>query len=168
MSANHPNTNEQFEALYKAEYENMVRYAIKLLHIHGARYISVSGRAEEAVQETFAFAWAERDELLSSAAPVGRLYKTLYYKVMEFLHEDRLWAKRIMQVSESYDLESKDFRLKTEMESILPEEDYSLLKRLYLDGCSYKDLCAEYGLTKSALAMKIKRIKERFRREYKS
>ena len=41
-----------------------------------------------------------------------------------------------------------------------------LLKHLYLDGYTYSELCAEMGLKKSALAMRVKRIKERFMTDY--
>ena len=60
----------------------------------------------------------------------------------------------------------EDFLLKSELADLVPEEDYLLLKRLYLDGDTYQELCRELGLKKSALAMKIRRIKERFLKEY--
>lgn len=160
---------QRFEELFKAEYKGLLRYAISVFKKHGSQYVSVEGRAEEAVQETFSFAWEERKTLLSCKSPTGRLYKILYYKVMEMLDADRTWAKRLMQISERVKgEESTDFQLKLELESMISKNDYTLLKQLYLDGYSYKELCIEYGLTKSALAMRIKRIKERIQKEYES
>ena len=86
----------QFELLYKTEYQGLLRYAAVTLRNHGSRYSSVSGRAEEAVQEMFAFAWENREKLLACESPSGWLYKSLYYKVLELLDEDRTWTKRIM------------------------------------------------------------------------
>jgi DNA-binding MarR family transcriptional regulator len=63
------------------------------------------------------------------------------------------------------DREEKYF-LKADMAGILTDEEYRLLSRLYLEGYTYIELCEELGLKKSALAMRIKRIKERFLKEY--
>ena len=49
---------------------------------------------------------------------------------------------------------------------MVPEDDFALLRELYIERRSYEELCAKYGLKKSALAMKIKRIKERFIKAY--
>ncbi|WP_312634827.1 hypothetical protein [Oscillibacter sp.] len=161
--------DRNFEALYRSNYAGLLRYATVILNSHGSNGSSVNGCAEEAVREMFTFAWENREKLLTHAFPVGWLYKCLYYKTLGFLKEDRVWTKRILQMSESDDESFElDFRLKSEMTSIISEDDYLLLKRLYLDGYTYEELCAELNLKKSALAMRIKRIKERFIKEYSS
>lgn len=156
-----------FEDIYRAEYQAMMRYATTALKAHGSKYISVEGRAEEAVQEMFMFAWENRDKLFGSESPTGWLYKTLYYKVRELLNEDKKWTKRLLRMSEFVEGgRDEKFHLKTDMAGILSDEDYRLLGRLYLEGYTYAELCKELGLKKSALAMRIKRIKERFLKEY--
>ena len=45
------------------------------------------------------------------------------------------------------------------------KEDFDLLYKMYVMGYSYRELCQEMGLTKSALATRIHRIKERIRDE---
>ena len=159
----------QFELLYKTEYQGLLHYAAVTLRSHGSHYSCVSDRAEEAVQEMFAFAWENCERLFACKSPTGWLYKSLYYKVLELLYEDRTWTKRIMQMSERYgDGTEGNFQLRAELADLIPEEDYLLLKRLYLDGYTYQELCMKLGLKKSALAMKIRRIKERFLKEYGS
>lgn len=161
--------DQRFETLYRAEYAGLLRYAEVTLKNHGSLYSSVSDRAEEAVQEMFAFAWENREKLLSRESPTGWLYRSLYFKVMELLREDRVWTKHVLQMSEpDGDETNGDFSLKLELDGIIPTEDYLLLKRLYLDGYTYKELCEKLGLKKSALAMRIKRIKEHFLKEYDS
>ena len=161
--------NQRFEALYRAEYAGLLRYAEVTLKNHGSPYSCVSDRAEEAVQEMFAFAWENRGKLFGLDSPAGWLYRSLYFKVMELLREDRVWTKHVLQMSvPDGDDTNGDFHLKLELAGIIPTEDYLLLKRLYLDGYTYKELCEELGLKKSALAMRIKRIKERFIKEYGS
>lgn len=159
-----------FENIYRTEYTAMIRYATIILKAHGSKYVSADGRAEEAVQEMFAFAWENRKKLLESDSPTGWLYKVLYYKVRELLNEDKKWAKRLLKMSEfSHEKEdSEKFHLRVEMEGIISDEDYRLLSRLYLDGYTYAELCSEMGIKKSALAMRVMRIKERFLKEYET
>jgi len=163
-------TNEEetrFESLYKTEYAGLLRYAKSTLQSHGSRHCSASGRAEEVVQEMFAFAWKAREDLFASKSPTGWLYRALYYKVLEALNEDRLWTKRMLQISElNRAVPDGTLSLKVELLGIISADDYLLLKRFYIDGCTYTELCKETCLKKSALAMRLKRIKERIQREY--
>ena len=46
------------------------------------------------------------------------------------------------------------------------QEDMDILKRLYLYGETYEEICEDLGLKKSALAMRVKRSKELFRKNY--
>ena len=125
--------SEEFERIYQENYALFLQYAKAIFDAHGSRYVSASGRAEEAVQEMFAFAWEKREELFQSPSPLGWLYKCLAFKVQELLREDRLWAKRILQISEQHSEQGEhDFYLKAELEALISPEDYLLLKHLYL------------------------------------
>ena len=157
----------KFEALYRSQYGALYRYAAILLKGYSSWDMYVSGRAEEAVQETFSTAWEKRDDLFSCSSPAGWLHRTLYYKTQELIREDQTWAKRILRFSEAVGPSGGDFRLKTELTSIIPEEEYLLLKRLYLDGYTYRELARELGVKQSTLAMRVKRIKARLAKEFK-
>lgn len=161
-----PNSREEdtqkFEELYRSQYSSLYRYAVALLKGYSSQDLYVSGRAEEAVQETFSLAWEKRREFFSGPSPVGWLYRTLHHKTQELIREDQTWTKRILRFSEAQDGVCNDFRLKAELSSIIPEEEYQLLKRLYLDGYTYRELAQELGIKQSTLAMRVKRIKARF------
>lgn len=162
-------SEEEFEQIYKENYESFIRYATAIFKANGSQYVSASGRAEEAVQEMCAVAWENRDKLSAAPSPLGWMYTTLQFKVRELLREDRAWMKRLLQISEQYSSEDEDtydFRLKAEMEDIIKPKDYLLLKRLYLDGYTYTEVGTAMGLKKSALAMRVKRIKEEFISEF--
>lgn len=152
---------EIFTKLYKTEYEGLLRYACAILKGR-SNGNPVKGRAEEAVQEMFVFAWERRDELLSSEKPVGWLYNSLHYKVLELIREENKWTKRLLFL-EDHETEKNEphVSLNVELEGIISKEEYDLLKRIYMDGYSYKELCEELHMNKSALGMKIKRIKEK-------
>ena len=153
------------EELFHAEYNNLVRYAAVILNKYSSGHISISGRAEDVVQDLFCLAVEKRDEVLESGSPVGWLYKALTLKVREALREDRTWFKRLSLIQG--ESEPGDFRrLPIEWEGLMSQEDYELLRKLYLEGYSYKELCAELDVKKSTLAMRVKRIKERFQKNY--
>ena len=158
---------DEFERIFRENYDSFVRYAVTIFKAHGSQYVSVSGRAEEAVQEMFAYAWEHREKMAAAASPLGWMYATLQYKVRELLREDRTWIKRLLQISEPCRAEDTyDFRLKAELEDMIAPNDYLLLKRLYLDGYTYTEVASAMGLKKSALAMRVKRIKEALRDNY--
>lgn len=155
---------EQFKALYDATFPVLMHTA-KTLVKSGGSYPSDSGRAEELVQETFVLAWRLRDRLWASSNPRGWLNRALILKSKELLREDYKWCRRVTEMSRQ-SAAGGDFRLRLELSSIIPAEDFRLLKRLYVDKCTYAELCGELGVKKSTLAMRIKRIKERFVEEY--
>lgn len=173
MSTDYPEiieTEEAFHRVYQDLRKDFCRYAEIQFKAHGSQHVSVSGRAEEAVQEMFATAWELRDKMNEKGRPIGWMYECLYYKVQELLREDRQWTKRIMQMSEYCGSDKAgDFRLKVEMEGIISPEDYQLLKKKHLHGYTYAELCEDHGLEdrkKSTMAMRLKRIKERYIEKY--
>ena len=127
----------------------------------------VEGKAEEAVQEAFALAWEKRGELLSNPSPAGWLFRATWFKAQELLRDEYIWVKRLLRLSQQQTDQGQedDFCLRLEMQSLLSEEEYTLLKKLYLDGYTYKELSREMGVGQSALAMRVKRLKARISKE---
>lgn len=160
---------EKFEALYRSQYSAMYRYATVLLKSYRSQELYVSGRAEEAVQEAFATAWEKRQDLFSSPSPPGWLFKTVHYKVQELMREDQTWTRRILRCSEAIPATTQcpsQLYLKAALSDLMSSEEYQLLKNLYLDGYTYKELSARLGVKQSTLAMRVKRLKERLQREF--
>ena len=74
--------------------------------------------------------------------------------------------KRVLRCSEySVSQDAGNFHLRSELSDLLSEEEYLLLKGLYLEGYTYKELSRQLGVKQSALAMRVKRLKERLRKE---
>lgn len=157
-----------FETVYRANYPSMLRYAQTLLRSLGSGQGTLDGRAEEAVQEMFLFAWEHRERLAASPSPTGWLYRVLGYKVRELLHEDRQWTKRLLRMSEIIENRpgGASIQLRLELTGLISKEEHRLLSRLYVEGYTYEELAREMGLKKSALAMRVKRIKERILEEH--
>ena len=167
MAHNDSFDEPRFEALYRKLYPDLLRCAEIALRTGGSWYVSVAGRAEEVVQELFAFAWEHQADLWSSASPTGWLYRVLRYKVLELLKEDRFWRKHLIRAAGEMPASPEDdFQQRAEITSILTPEEYEILRKLYLEKYTYEELAREMGLKKSALAMRVKRSKERFVKQW--
>lgn len=149
--------------LFASEYQRLIRYAEIIFRKRGV-YADPIGRAEDVVQETFYLACAKRDDLINSDDPGRWLTATVTYKIREAVREDRKWVKNLMLLpgEDQY----VPFPEMDVLKELIPAEDYDLLKRLYIEGYSYKELCGEFGVSKSTLGMRIKRIKESFKKKH--
>lgn len=156
---------EFFENLFREQYQNLLRYARVILARYGAKTISVSGRAEEVVQETFHLAWRKRETLMALEHPMGWLCLAVVWKVREALREDRRWVERLTLIEQSTGREAEE-HFYADLRAVLSPEEFELLYRLYLEGYSYKELCVQMGEKKSTLAMRVKRSKEKLQKYY--
>lgn len=127
MAHNDSFDEPRFEALYRKLYPDLLRCAEIALRTGGSWYVSVAGRAEEVVQELFAFAWEHQADLWSSASPTGWLYRVLRYKVLELLKEDRFWRKHLIRAAGEMPASPEDdFQQRAEITSILTPEEYEI------------------------------------------
>ncbi len=156
-----------FHDFFVQEYSGMLRYASALLKARDQN-APVNGRAEDAVQETFALAWDMKETVLSSDKPVGWLYKTPQYKVMDLVREENRWTKRLFRYEQLYVPPAEPhISLALELDGLVPKDDFDLLCKIYWEGYSYRELCPEMNLTKQALATKVHRIKKRIKEKLK-
>lgn len=159
------NLFDQFiEELFFREWSKLVRYAKAQLRNLGPHVIDHEGRAEEIVQEVFYTAYKKVDEVKMSENPEGWLRNTLKYKVKEALREDNKWAKCLDLLSAEE--ETASMPDVEELEELIPQEDYLLLRHLYIDGYTYNEMCDELKCTKSCLAMRLHRIKKAFKKKH--
>lgn len=162
-------SDERFVSLYDHTHRRLRRYSRIQFRLYGGNYVSVSDRAEEAVQEAYALAWEKREELFGAEDPVMHMFKLLKNRIWKLLREDEQWRKRIQRMSEYTPTEhNPDYHLKLELKEFLAEEEYKLLSRMYLEGYSYSEICEEQGVKKSTLAMRINRIKKRVRKDFQN
>lgn len=160
----HNLTDQLIEDLFFREWSKLVRYAKIQLRRYGPNVIDHNGRAEEIVQELFYTAYKKVDEVKASESPEKWLYNALYYKVKENLREDRKWVKCLMLLPSEEDLAPPP--TVDELEELIPKEDYLILRRLYVEGYTYEELCAELECKQSCLAMRVHRAKKLFKKNY--
>lgn len=85
-------------------------------------------------------------------------------KVKENLREDRKWVKCLMLLPSEEDLTPPP--TVDELEELIPKEAYLILRRLYVEGYTYEELCAELECKQSCLAMRVHRAKKLFKKNY--
>lgn len=162
-----PSDDTFLATLFQEQYEPLLRYTRSVMRKYGASYISDSERAEDVVQEVFYLALERKGELRAKESPVGWLFRTAVHKVQETLRDDRAWIKRLSLISTSGGSQFIGLgHMPEDWKPHMTQKEFDLLWKFYLEGYKYTELCEEYGMKKSALAMKIKRIKERFQNNY--
>lgn len=156
-------TLEFYEHIVRTEHKSLLRLASILLSSKTGK-VDIH-RAEDAVQETFTIAWEKQELFLNHPNPSGWLIVTLKNVVRNMSREEQKWSTYLLQVSEDMVHPPPDAAL--ELEGIVSSEDLFLLKRLYLYKETYDEVCQDLGIKKSTLAMRVKRIKENFKKNYK-
>lgn len=158
-------TNQFVQDLFSREWKGLLRYAKIQLRNHGIPNIDIEGRAEDAVQELFCTVCDKADQIKKMETPEKWLYAALYYKLKEVIKEDRKWLKCWTALPIAENIEP-NVQLDDELLGIVKNEDYLLLRKLYIEGYTYKELCGELGISKSLLGVRIYKIKKAFREIY--
>lgn len=163
---NEAEKKRRFHAIVLEHSDILHRIARRQLSLNGGTYDW--GRVEEAVQETLTLAWIKRDEVLAAPNIGGWLVKTLHYVLKNMVRQDQQWSKRLLLAQK--DLGPNPTQpppgAHLELEDLVTPEEFTLLKQVYVERIPYEELCETYGIKKSALAMRVKRAKERFREAY--
>lgn len=131
--------------------------------------LSNASLAEEAVQETFVIACIKQHALENSPNPEGWLMNTLKNVCRNIQKNRNYYLLRILSLNESVlgttALES-DNLWETNVQDFISKEDFMILKKIILDGYSYKDLAKELGISLEACKKRAQRAKQRFRKNY--
>ena len=150
MSNENRDKNDIIEYYYKSEYNNLLRYAKRIL--------LNDGLAEDAVQDTFQIAMKRIDIFTASPNPVGWLYETLK-NVLKHIQRDR---QRYIRMLLPLELVPEEH---ISAEEILPklttlygdDEEMKLLILFYGYGFKVRDLADMLGITEGACKMRIRR-----------
>lgn len=144
------------EKIYMEEVPNMLRYAEILLSSYPL--------AEDAVQNTFKIALEKIDDVINSPKPVGWIKNTLKNEIRQKYREQKKWQKYIFD----YELNMIPVNDELSAETAfwgLDETAIYLLKKIYVEGIPYQELAEELNISVSALKMRIKRSKDKLKKE---
>lgn len=146
-------------ALHQEKYDEFVGYAARCFRAYGPSAIH---RAEDAVQISYEKVWLKRNELITKDNPVAWFYGILKRTIQELYKDDMRWQKHIGQIVVlMVTTGGTEFVLRSELKSMMTDEEFQLLKRLYIDKETYDEVSAATGVKKSTLAMRVRRLKER-------
>jgi len=159
MTETNNSKREFLKKLYIEQSVNMFRYANSSLYDY---YL-----AEEAVQETFMIAWEKIESLIKMESPVGWLFGTLKITMKRIKTGEYKLKRNFISTNEAItedtpsqeNLESTFF-----MDDVFSHDDYSILEKIYLHGYSYNELAEEMELPLSTVGMRVKRAKEKFKK----
>lgn len=144
------------EKIYMEEVPNMLRYAEILLSSYPL--------TEDAVQNTFKIALEKIDDVINSPKPVGWIKNTLKNEIRQKYREQKKWQKYIFD----YELNMIPVHDALSVETAfwgLDENAIYLLKKIYVEGIPYQELAEELNISVSALKMRIKRAKDKLKKE---
>ena len=147
MSKQEALSKEEFSVIYLAHYDAMKRYAARAFYAAGR---PDPQRVQDAVQETFRILWEKPASYRNSPSPDGWLYVTLSNTIKNQLRQDNRQAKLLLKVQAAWPEEVHPAPgADLELEGFVPQEDLEL------------------GTTRTALAKRVSRIKEKFRKNYR-
>lgn len=152
MSNENRDKNKIIEYYYKSEYNNLLRYAKRIL--------MNDGLAEDAVQDTFQIAMKKLDKFTASPNPVGWLYETLKY-VLKHAQRDRQKYIRMMVPLELIPEESiSASEIMLKLTTLYGDDDeMKLLILFYGYGFRVQELADMLGITEGACKMRIRRAR---------
>lgn len=150
-----PEEMEIIEQYYRAEYENMLRFATHILHDENL--------AQVAVQETFVVASRKFSSLTGSPRPVGWLYNVLKNVIRQISRERQAMLARFVELSLTTE-PSAEMEPLSQLD-ISKNEDLKLLNRFHVEGYSLEEIAKELGISVPALKMRLSRAKKRLRED---
>lgn len=156
---------EEFDAIYLQKYKQLKHYALQVISSSTGRYDPEL--AEDAVHDTFRVLWEKSGTYLSSPSPDGWLFKTLFFSLKNQLRKEARLTKLVFKLQGTFDsTPTPPPGAHLELEGHISPEEYQLLYRLYIVGDPLEEIAREMGITKMALAKRVGRIKEKFRKKY--
>lgn len=127
--------------------------------------------AEEAVQETFIVVCIKHKKMIASPNPEGWVMNTHKYVCKNIQRTRNYYLKKILLLDEMEHLTSyteATFDEISDLENYVSPNDFMILKKIILDGYSYKDLAQELDITIGACRKRFHRAKQRFQRNFQS
>ena len=149
---------ERFEVLYRDSCPILTRYITRNLLINGELPAITP---EDLTQRVYTVAWQKRERVMNLENPTGWLIECAKRVYLSLLRDEKKWSANVELIGDIQ--HSSNFQEQIELKVLMEDKDFYVLKRHYGEGASYEELCSELQIGKSALAMRIKRAKERLR-----
>lgn len=143
-----------FDEIAEQYYNSIFRYCcVKLSDEHAAK---------DCTQEVFMILFEKLDKLKLSENIRAWLYRTADNVMKNYRkkHKETVPYDDVTEVSEDV------YSVETPFEDIISEEEYELLKAYYIDGEDIEIISQRLGISKTATAQRIHRIKAKIKTKY--
>ncbi len=144
-------------ALYKMEYENLCKYADKMM--------KGSLAAEDLVQDTLIIACRKIDELIKHPKPGAFLINILrkniynYWRVRDNLSKFLVNIPIEDWINNYPDTKFSEDDLDLLYGDLAKTKEYEMLKKFAVDGYSQKEIADEYGISHNTCRQRMRRAK---------
>lgn len=120
--------------------------------------------AEDIVQDTFTYAADHIDSFMESPNPEGWLYKAMGHLIQHALRTRQRLLVRNIPLEDVMDLTTNEDGYEIN-ELDMESEDMQLIARYFAYGWSLAELAEQYGISVSAVKMRINRAKKRLQND---
>lgn len=161
---------EFFDSFYRRQFSKMWTYAVSL--------IGKGDLAEEIVQDAFLTALVQIDDLMKKERPDFWLRKVVRNKALHVQREQARYTWRLISLEPEQIIDGSAAKQLAEVESsdrvsqirrtlveTLDAQEIHLLKRIAMDGVTYKKAAEEAGMTIGACQKKIQRIRKKLKKK---
>lgn len=168
MTVQEKKRKEWFDQLYEKHYRLLYNHARWRIECFGFSKGMIDELAHEAVQMTFAAAWEKVEELILAERPGAWLAAVLKNKLIDLAREEirmnelRDKLEQRLQSGSPNDIRETEFLVF--LKETLTGEERELVHRIYVNLEKPSDICNEMGIKRSALSMRLHRIKKKIKK----
>lgn len=153
-----------FEAFYRAHIQTLIGYAY--------RFLKNWDDAKEITQEAFLTGLVKIDQFSASENRLGWIKTVIRKKVQNFNRVKRSRATVTTFLEDSrLCLSARDYYSSVDSPSahcaeLLTEQEFLLIRRIFMEGEPYREAAAEFGLTEGACRKRVERILKKLREQW--
>jgi RNA polymerase sigma factor (sigma-70 family) len=146
--------------------ENLYFEMFPLLFSVARSHIRNLHRAEELAQEVFQIALERIDAIMLSPNPEGWLQNTLKNIILHELRARKQLAEMLVEIETltENELSGSQNNLLLEVQSVLTQEEWDILKRIYIEGYTVTELANNMGLKYDTCRKRINTILSKARK----
>lgn len=157
-----PEQAEMLEGYFRMYFHPMM--------VHAYRYLGDWSCAEEAAQVAFCTACVNIEALQKSENPLGWLKRSTYYACMNILRDRKHYAMLLLSMEQHSGLRENSYIMPLTEESIfsdvLKQEDVEILRRIFLNGESYRAVAESQRISVWGCYKRVERIKQKLQKHY--
>ena len=151
-------------------FDRMYRTQRNYAYLIALRIVGDEDLAHEVVQQTFAFAWTDIDNFMTSDSPVGWLINATKNFSKDAVKKRKRQTDAFISLSDIpenlHPSQADEIDPQILFGDILSKEEYHLLKRRILDKASYAELAAEFHITVWACEKRMRRLLKKLKEKF--